>query len=95
VNGGEDADFNTIDQTWSFDGTNWTEISATGPSARAFAGMATLNGTVVLFSGASMIGFDGPGTLADTATWTFDGTSWTRHNVPGPSARMNLLMVTE
>jgi hypothetical protein len=95
VYGGEDADFNTIDQTWTFDGTNWTQMSAKGPSARAFAGMAALDGTVVLFGGASMIGFDAPGTLADAATWTFDGKTWTEHDVPGPSARMNMLMVTE
>jgi len=66
--------------TWMWDGSSWTKLTASGPSARAHAAMATLGGTVVLFGGN-----DGTKDLSDT--WTWDGAAWTRVDVPGPSAR--------
>jgi hypothetical protein len=60
--------------TWTFDGTRWTQLSVSNaPPARSFAAMATLGNEVVLFGGAA-IGF-----LNDT--WMFDGTSWTQVSV--------------
>ncbi|MDQ1740103.1 MAG: hypothetical protein QOE53_1755, partial [Pseudonocardiales bacterium] len=60
-------------QTWTFDGATWTQLSpATSPSARssAAAGYDPVSGTVVLYGGFSPAGT----TLGDT--WTFDGATW-------------------
>lgn len=64
----------TVDGTWAFNGSTWTELSpATSPSARYGAQMAydPATGQIVLFGGASG---DSSATLNDT--WTFDGSDW-------------------
>jgi N-acetylneuraminic acid mutarotase len=79
-----------FDDTWTWDGTSWTEAAkdVTGPSARENHAMAGLDDTVVLFGGddGSLMG------LADT--WTWDGTHWTQQNTPGPSGRVAASMAT-
>jgi N-acetylneuraminic acid mutarotase len=61
-----------LGDTWTWDGTAWTQQSPpTAPSAREWAAVATLGSTVVLFGGVNDFGL-----LGDT--WTWDGTSWTR-----------------
>ena len=66
-----------LGDTWSWDGTNWTELAPTSsPSARAYAQMGSLRDTPVLFGGADAQG----NVLGDTWTWT--GTTW----VPAPAA---------
>lgn len=59
--------------TWAFDGTNWTMISAAGPSARSGHAMVydPVRDRIVLFGGV----LPGPVTVSDT--WEFDGTTWT------------------
>jgi N-acetylneuraminic acid mutarotase len=65
-----------INDTWTFDGTSWTELSmANAPPARGGAAMATLGNAVVLFGGEGEGSSTTSGLLLDT--WTFDGTSWT------------------
>jgi N-acetylneuraminic acid mutarotase len=76
-----------LGDTWEWDGTTWTQRSATGPMARAFHAMATLSGKVVLFGGAST---DGP----NDDTWEWDGIGWTERKVVGPSARSWHAMAT-
>ena len=73
--------------TWTWDGTNWTQQHpATSPSARLNMSMAydATTRTVVLFGGDDQ---KAPvPTLADT--WTWDGTTWTRQSpatAPSPS----------
>jgi hypothetical protein len=64
------------DATWSWDGTNWTQLfPATSPSARYSHGMAydPMLGRIVLFGGLSAPGMSNA--LADT--WEWDGTTWT------------------
>lgn len=61
-----------LDETWSWDGTKWTqEHPALAPSPRNAAAMSydATNGVTVLFSGNS------EGRPADT--WTWDGANWT------------------
>lgn len=57
--------------TWTFDGTDWTQVSVAGPSARAGASMVfdPDRGALLLFGGAT-------GGVDHDDTWTFDGTSW-------------------
>ena len=82
----------TLGDTWLWDGSTWTQDNVAGPSARAYHGMATLNGTVVLFGGCLFSDWDCVNTLSDT--WTWNGASWTVHNVVGPSARSGFAMTT-
>jgi N-acetylneuraminic acid mutarotase len=67
----------TLDDTWEWDGTSWTNKSPANlkaiPPGRDSHGMATgLNGRVVMFGGFS----NTFSILGDT--WEWDGTSWTK-----------------
>ena len=68
-----------LSDTWTWDGTTWTQLSVTGPSARTSPVMAPLKGKLVLFGGLSS------NALSDT--WSWDGTTWAQLSVTGPSAR--------
>jgi N-acetylneuraminic acid mutarotase len=76
-----------LDDTWTWDGSTWTELSVAGPPARSLAVMAPLGDKLVLFGG---VGGNGDGVLGDT--WTWDGTSWTELQVDGPPARFAAAM---
>jgi hypothetical protein len=85
--------FEAVDQTWTFDGKNWTLQSVAGPPARAYASMVTVGGKVVLFGGENDdtgIG-QSPEYLGDT--WTWDGSTWTQVNGPSPSERSRAVMM--
>ncbi|HEX7666700.1 MAG TPA: kelch repeat-containing protein [Polyangiaceae bacterium] len=79
--GGSDSNGRIFDDTWTFDGTAWTQINATGPSARSNPCFARSTNGVALFGGRDSDG----NVLGDT--WTFDGASWTKLDIPGPSPR--------
>jgi hypothetical protein len=72
----------TAGETWTYDGTTWTQqFPATSPPARAGASMAYNSSTsqVVLFGGYNSEGMgDTLGLLNDT--WTYDGTTWTQQS---------------
>ncbi len=74
------------DDTWTWDGSNWTqEPPAPSPSQRHTAGMANdgTRGRVLLFGGCSVEGLCPMGD-----TWTWDGASWTEQAIMNaPSAR--------
>ena len=74
-----------LNDTWSWNGTNWTNLSVTGPSARYDANLVydAAIGKLVLFGG-----YDGTSTFSET--WTFDGTTWTKlAPAAHPTARAN------
>src|SRR5262245_27019680 len=63
------------DETWEWDGVNWTQrLPATRPAARANPGMAhdLFRNRTVIFGGTNAQG----NRLGDT--WEWDGTNWTR-----------------
>jgi hypothetical protein len=72
-----------LGDTWTWDGTSWTELSpANAPSPRAAHETVydDARATVLLFGGYSL------GELDDT--WSWDGTTWTElHPTSSPSAR--------
>jgi len=72
-----------LNDTWTWNGTTWTELSpATSPSARFAASMAYDPATaqMVLFGGGN------GGSLGDT--WTWNGTTWTELSpATSPQAR--------
>jgi RHS repeat-associated protein len=73
VFGGENSASAAVQETWTWDGTNWTKLTpATQPSARWGARMAydTATGLTYLFGG-----YTGSTYLNDT--WKWDGTTWT------------------
>ena len=73
--GGDDGDYNAFDDTWEWDGTNWTEMSPvdfpSNPYGAAIS-MAWHAGTskIIMF-----YSFDTPSTTDQT--WEWDGTNWT------------------
>jgi hypothetical protein len=69
-----------LGDTWTWDGTSWTQETVTGPSARANAIGGSVHGQVTLFGGTD----DGDG--AETDTWTWNGSTWTQQMVTGPAA---------
>lgn len=75
-----------LSDTWTFDGTQWTQHAVTGPPGHRLAGMVFHEaiGKFIHFGG-------GTGTAyADTYEW--DGTNWSAVFAPGPSARMGHAM---
>src|SRR5262249_7894720 len=75
------AVYNAYGDTWEWDGAAWTQRNVSGPQARAYHGMATLNNKVVLFGGQTATQtFFGD-------TWEWDGSAWSQRIVTGPTAR--------
>jgi uncharacterized protein (TIGR03437 family) len=78
-----------LDDTWVWDGSNWTEKAPqTSPSARAGHSMAydAAHGQVVMFGGYS----DG---VVSSDTWVWDGSNWTQKTPQtSPSARIYYAM---
>lgn len=75
--------------TWTYDGTTWTEITGQGPSARVAPAIAfdEAAGEVVLFGGGTWNPYFGD-------TWTFDGTAWSELSpTPAPSMRQSARMI--
>jgi len=83
-----DGTHNALNDTWEWDGTDWTQLNpATKPSARNGHAMAynSARGKVVLFGGGSSGGDE---------TWEWDGTNWTQMNpATKPSVRYYHAMI--
>ena len=68
--------------TWEWDGTRWTEVNVTGPSARDHIAMgydAARKATIMQGGGT--------GDVDPSETWSFDGRTWTRVTGAGPRRR--------
>jgi hypothetical protein len=68
--------------TWSWNGSDWTQVADTGPLRRSRSSLAfdSTRGQYVLFGGSG-----DSGELGDT--WTWDGSAWTQVADTGPSSR--------
>src|SRR5580658_4430142 len=66
---GGDSEGEYAQQSWIWNGATWTLVSVAGPSSRAGAVMAPLNGAVLLFGGM------GPSATILSDTWSWDGSS--------------------
>jgi hypothetical protein len=75
-----------LGDTWEWDGSFWTQVEDTGPSARS-------QGCMVYDSAqkASVL-FGGEDTAALGDTWQWDGIDWTKVSESGPSARSSAAM---
>lgn len=81
--GGFQTNGNVLDQTWTYDGTSWVQLTTTGaPSARGDFGMTydAARSAVVLVGGVTPAGLSGE-------TWELVGTMWTQNTSTGPSPR--------
>jgi parallel beta helix pectate lyase-like protein/galactose oxidase-like protein len=58
----------TLDDTWIWDGNDWTKYTGQGPGARRYASLVSDGTDVLLFGGETSQ------TLADS--WIFDGQTW-------------------
>lgn len=88
--GGNPGDFVYLGDTWTWDGTTWTQqFPPVSPSARAFntepMAFDAATGTVVLFGGFAN---GGSSVLGDTWTWDGQTKTWTeRFPATSPSPR--------
>ncbi len=86
--GGSSGPAVMYDKTMEYDGTGWTTIEVAGPSARQAHAMVYdgRRGKTVLFGGmARAPQGQRPPSLGDT--WEYDGQTWVKREVDGPSAR--------
>jgi hypothetical protein len=86
--GGDEPDALGSD-TWTWDGTKWTELTVTGPGSLGEASGAALDGNVVIFGGE---GDTASGYSGDT--WLWNGLSWKEVSTTGPSPRTSAAMAT-
>lgn len=77
--------FRTLGDTWTWDGTRWTEVVIAGPSARdgARAAEDPRTGRVWLFGGVEV----GTATRPLADLWSWDGKAWTKQDATGPAGR--------
>jgi hypothetical protein len=88
--GGIAADGQHRDDTWEWDGTRWTAITASGPAARARHRMTfdAARGVSLLFGGDTGNPSSGQWVLSDE-TWTWNGSAWGKlQPARSPSPRM-------
>jgi N-acetylneuraminic acid mutarotase len=82
-----------VNDTWTFDGTSWTEQHPTNsPPARILGSMVydAAHSEAVLFGGATCVLTQ---CFAMGDTWTWDGTNWTERNpIHTPPARYSAAM---
>lgn len=78
-----------MEDTWEWDGQNWTQFTVPGPGFREGAAVAydEARGTTVLFGGSNEQ-FE---ILGDT--WAWDGIQWTQVSTTGPAPRFPSAMV--
>lgn len=73
--------------TWSFDGTDWTQLDTpNAPSARFYSASTydPIHDRVILFGGTNLSA-DGKTSTNLFDTWAFDGTTWTQTQASGPA----------
>jgi hypothetical protein len=72
---------------WEWDGAEWRESKATGPSARSGAALVydSVREKIVLFGGAS-------GGGVSNETWEWDGQQWTQNRTAFTEGRFNCVM---
>jgi hypothetical protein len=83
--------------TWVWDGTDWTHVSDTGPSARTSHSMSHMtNLGIVRGNGpneSAVLLFGGFNTTHRGDTWLWDGDEWIHITDDGPGARRSQAMV--
>ncbi len=74
--------------TWEWDGVNWSQLAVSGPTARAFHGMAFDAATATGRLAVLLFGGEAPNLTPLNETWTWNGVAWTRRTpATSPAAR--------
>lgn len=83
IHGGPQQRGTSFDETWEWDGQEWTQFEGSGPGAREGALMAydADRANMVLFGGST------PDMEIHGDTWGWDGQSWTKTSESGPAPR--------
>ena len=85
--GGVDIDGDPLGDTWTWNGTGWSQKAAGSPGSYWDSAIAGLTNTAVLFGG------DG-GNSFTASTWISNGASWSQQQSVGPTARESHSMAT-
>jgi hypothetical protein len=72
-----------LGDTWSWDGTTWTQITTFGANPCFNAAMVSTDVQIAMFGGTD------PSNERFRETWTFDGKLWTHRQDIGPSPRFS------
>jgi hypothetical protein len=75
-----------LGDTWSWDGSTWTQIATFGANPCFSAAMVSTDVQIALFGGTDS------SNVVFRETWTFDGTHWTHRQDIGPLARLSHAM---
>ena len=83
IHGGLQQRGASFDETWEWDGQEWTRFEGSGPGAREGALMAynAIHANMVLFGGST------PDMEIHGDTWEWDGQSWIKVSESGPAPR--------
>ena len=86
--GGGGANEAGLNDTWLWDGTDWTQAADTGPDPRAGSAMVAAT-TIVLFGGVNSIDPDlsQANRIIYGDSWRWDGKVWTKVQDIGPTPR--------
>ncbi|MFT3837211.1 MAG: kelch repeat-containing protein [Myxococcaceae bacterium] len=78
---GGNSSSTTLNDTWEYDGTNWTQVATTGPGAREYFAMVydPVGQRTLLYGGLN------GSELGDM--WAWNGTTWTQLMITTPPAR--------
>jgi N-acetylneuraminic acid mutarotase len=88
------SELGPFNDTWTWDGTTWTQLNGAGPSARYGAAATSLDGVMVLFGGTTdMVTVLSEQTSMDD-TWLLSASGWSSVGVVGPPKRAFASMVT-
>jgi hypothetical protein len=81
--GADHAHTATLGDTWTWNGTDWTELHpATSPGQRSRPMMSATATGALLFGGGNALG-----TVAFSDSWLWNGASWSQVLTTGPAAR--------
>jgi Galactose oxidase, central domain len=75
-----------LNDTWLWDGTDWTQAADTGPDPRAQSAMVAA-ATIVLFGGVNSIDPTQANRIMYGDSWRWDGHAWTKAQDIGPAPR--------
>ena len=83
IHGGLQTRRTSFDETWEWDGQDWTRFESSGPGAREGALMAydATRANIVLFGGST------PDMVIQGDTWVWNGQAWTQVSDSGPAPR--------
>jgi hypothetical protein len=92
INGCIDVGNHVVGDTWTWDGTQWTQVNSPGetPPARIYVAMAfdPVRSAMTLFGGVTNYGWQND-------TWRFDGSTWIQEDFNAPDELQSAMFARE